>query len=92
MSLSLVVSPGAESDILEAFVWYEERQDGLGRRFIGELDLAFSRALEDPFSYREDLPGIRRALMHIFPYLVFYTLREDSVEILFARQTSRRAR
>jgi toxin ParE1/3/4 len=75
MSLALTVSPGAESDILEAFDWYEQRQEGLGRRFIGELDSTFSRILEDPLAYREDLPGIRRSLLHVFPYLVFYTLR-----------------
>ena len=74
MSLALIVSPGAETDILGAFVWHEERQAELGRRFIGELDSAFRRIQDDPLSYREILPGIRQTLLHVFPYLVFYTL------------------
>ena len=82
MSLELTVSPSAEADILDAFSWYEERQSGLGRRFIGELDLAFTRILSDPRLYQEDLPMIRRCVLHVFPYLVFYTLSDDRVEIL----------
>jgi len=82
MSLALIVSPGAETDILGAFFWYEERQAELGRRFIGELDSAFRRIQDDSLSYREILPGIRQTLLHVFPNLVFYTLREDALEIL----------
>ena len=82
MSFDLGVSPSAEADILDAFSWYEDRQSGLGRRFIGELDLAFARIQSDPFSYQEDLPVIRRSVLHVFPYLVFYTLTGDRIEIL----------
>ena len=82
MSLELTVSPSAEADIFEAFSWYEERQSGLGRRFIGEIDLAFARIQSEPLSYQEDLPMIRRCVLHIFPYLIFYTLLDDRIEIL----------
>ena len=82
MSLRLFVSPGAEADIQEAFEWYVERQRGLGRRFIRELDLAFARIVAEPLSYQEDLPGIRRSILRVFPYLIFYTLPADSAEIL----------
>ena len=81
MNFRLVVSPSAEADVLDAFSWYEERQSGLGRR-LGELDLAFARIQSEPLSYQEDLPGIRRCVLHVFPYLVFYTLSYERVEIL----------
>ncbi len=74
MSRHLIISPGAEDDIQDAFGWYEERQDELGRRFIGELDLAFDRIVAEPHSYQEDFPGIRRSILHVFPYLIFYAL------------------
>jgi len=82
MKFELVVSPSAEADILDAFLWYEERQSGLGRRLTGELDLAFARIQSEPLSYQEDLPGIRRCVLHVFPYLVFYTILDERVEIL----------
>ena len=82
MSLEFIVSPSAEADILEAFSWYEERQSGLGRRFIGELDLAFTRIQSDPLSNQEDLPAIHRSVLRAFPYLVFYTLTDEHIEIL----------
>ena len=31
---------------------------------------------------QEDLPMIRRCVLHVFPYLVFYTLLDDRIEIL----------
>lgn len=82
MSLELVVSSGAEADILDAYSWYEERQTGLGRRLIAELDLAYARIQSEPLSYQEDIPDIRRCMLHVFPYLVFYTLQDKRIEIL----------
>lgn len=82
MRLELNVSPGAEADVLDAYTWYEERQSGLGRRFIGQLDLAFARIQSEPLAYQEDLPMIRRCVLHVFPYLVFYALSDDRIEKL----------
>ena len=82
MSRDLIVEPGAQSDIEDGYVWYEERQSGLGARFIDELDTAFVRLVENPASYQEAMPGIRRAVTHTFPYLVFFTFSNQAVYIL----------
>ena len=42
MTRRLIVCPGAETDIQDAYEWYEERQEGLGRRLIEELEQAFT--------------------------------------------------
>ena len=82
MSRELIVGPGAESDIEEGYGWYEERQPGLGSRFIEELDTALQRLAANPASYQEVLPDIRRAITHTFPYLVFFTFDATAVHIL----------
>ena len=82
MSRELIVELGAESDIAEGYGWYEERQSGLGSRFLEELDTAFARLAENPASYQEVMPNIRRAVTHTFPYLVFYTFTAQAVYIL----------
>ena len=71
-----------KSDIEDGYGWYEERQSGLGLRFIEELDIAFLRLVDQPASYQEVMPNIRRAVTHIFPYLVFFTCNSQSVYIL----------
>ena len=82
MSRTLIVEPGAQSDIEDGYGWYEKRQPGLGQRFIEELDIAFSRLVENPASYQEVMPQVRRAVTHTFPYLVFFTFNSQAVHIL----------
>jgi hypothetical protein len=46
MSLRLIVRPEAEADILEAALWYESREAGLGLELTSEIHAAIERALE----------------------------------------------
>jgi plasmid stabilization system protein ParE len=82
MSRRLVVTQEAEADILDGYLSYEKKQDGLGWKFIDEIEYAFARVLLNPFLYREVEVDIRRAVTHRFPYLLFYTFDENSVQIL----------
>jgi plasmid stabilization system protein ParE len=82
MSYRLIVDPGAESDIDFAYRWYEARSQDLGTRFLDEIEDCFDRVIVNPMSYPEVEAGIRRALPHAFPYLVFYTLEGDSLHVL----------
>lgn len=82
MNRTLFVEPGAEADIEDGCGWYEERQSGLGRRFIEEPDTTFQRLVENPALYQEVLPEIRRAVTRTFPYLVFFTHNALAVHVL----------
>ena len=74
MSYRLIVDAGAEGDIDFAYRWYEARSRGLGTRFLDEIESCLDRVIINPMSYPEVEAGIRRALPHAFPYLVFYTV------------------
>lgn len=82
MSRKLIVTKEAEADILDSYRSYEAKQEGLGRRFMDEIERAFDRILPNPFLYQEVETDIRRAVTHTFPYLVFYALDEQTVQIL----------
>lgn len=82
MSRALIVEPGAQVDIEGGYGWYEERQSGLGRRFVEELDTTFERLVENPTSYQEVFPEVRRAVTRTFPYLVFFTHDALAVHVL----------
>ena len=82
MSRKLIVTKEAEADILHGYISYEEKQEGLGGRFLKEIEPACRRILPNPFLYQEVEPDIRRAVTHKFPYLVFYTFDEETVQIL----------
>ncbi len=82
MSWKLFVKSSAESDILDGFIDYEERLDGLGERFLDEVENSFNRIKSDPYLYQEIEEGIRRSITHTFPYIVFYTIEENTIFVL----------
>ena len=82
MRRSLIVEPEAEADILDGYLWYENREEGLGSRFIEELESAFGRVVANPMSYQEAESGVRRSVTHVFPYLVFFSFDDDAVYVL----------
>ena len=73
MTRTLVIESPAEEDILDAYLWYEERQRELGSRFIEELGVTFDRIAAAPAAFQEGEPNIRRSVTDAFPYLIFYT-------------------
>ena len=82
MSRALIVTREAEADILDGFRSYEEKALGLGDRFLDALEHCFVRIVPNPRLYQEVEGSIRRAVLHTFPYLVFYTFDSDAVHIL----------
>jgi plasmid stabilization system protein ParE len=82
MSWKLLVKSSAESDILDGFVDYEQCLEGLGERFLDEVNISFDRIESNPYLYQEIEEGIRRSITHTFPYIVFYTIEKDMIFVL----------
>lgn len=55
-----------------ARAWYEDQREGLGVRFIANVELALQRIARFPLAATEVAPGVRRVLVPKFPYGVFY--------------------
>lgn len=72
----------AELEIDEAIRFYEIQQEGLGRRFYGELRSAIARILEFPSAWTRVGPNSRRCLLKRFPYAILFAVRKDEVLIL----------
>jgi hypothetical protein len=51
----------AEQDALEAAIWYEERQSGLGDEFLTEVDRAVRALGETALLHRVRFADLRRA-------------------------------
>jgi len=50
----------AELELIEAALWYEEKEPGLGSRLRDEVAHIVSRIAEDPTLWREREGGFRR--------------------------------
>ncbi len=83
MSFVVKKLPLAEQDALEAAIWYEERQPGLGDEFLSEVDRAVRALSESALLHRIRFVDVRRAPIHRFKfYGVYYILHEQEVWVL----------
>ena len=89
MSLSIVLRPEAQTDLLEARDWYEQQRPGLGEAFLERVDQMFSRIREMPELYAVVLRDVRRGKLRNFPYVVYYRVLADRIEVIALLHGSR---
>jgi plasmid stabilization system protein ParE len=82
MSRELIVRPEAETELAQAFEWYESRIPGLGLDFIRVVDRLFNSILRNPLMYPVVYKAVRRALMQKFPFEAFFLVEPDTVVII----------
>ena len=85
----IVTSFVADRDIEAAIVWYERERPGLGLEFAAELRSAYDRVINSPFGYQVLGLGVRRALVRRFPYVVYFVIEGNVVEVIAVLHTSR---
>lgn len=81
-SVRLVVTRAAQMDTLDAADWYESHASGLGMRFLQEVRRCINVAATLPLSKQVVYRDVRRALVHGFPYAVFFTYRNGRVRVI----------
>ena len=92
MKRTLRVLPGAEAELQSAATWYEQKRRGLGIEFVAVVDRAFESILENPEAcpvWRTDRPYRRRFLKR-FPYVVFFSIEAEAIEIVAVAHAKRR--
>jgi putative addiction module component (TIGR02574 family) len=82
VSRRLIVRPLAEDDLANAAKWYENAQAGLAPRFLVEVDRTLSSIRERPLQFPVVWRELRRALLHTFPYAVYFRAADDVVTVL----------
>lgn len=82
MKYEVLLRPEAETDIGEAFQWYEAQATGLGEEFLRSMDACLASVQRSPMAYSLIYKDIRRALLRRFPYSVFYLIEADRVIVL----------
>jgi plasmid stabilization system protein ParE len=80
--IKLIVRRAARLDVRLIFEWYEAEEVGLGARFLTELGSILERARSMPRQFPEVGNSLQRALLHRFPYGVYFLSRADAVVVL----------
>jgi plasmid stabilization system protein ParE len=79
VSVRVRYSSEAFADVAEAFSWYQARRAGLGWEFVDALDVALGVLQGMPEAGPEVHRGLRRALLHRFPYALYYRLDASGI-------------
>ena len=90
MDRRFIVRPLAEADLEQAANWYDEEQAGLGSRFLSDVDQVFERIRERPQQFPAVSGDIRRALLHTFPYAVYFRETDETIRVLAVLHLRRR--
>lgn len=78
----VIIRPEAESDIADAYQWYESQRKGLGENFLLCIEEALSRISRNPTIYSVIYEEVRRVLIHRFPFGLFFIVGETSISVL----------
>lgn len=71
----------ADADVGDAALAYELERPGLGFRFEEEVDRVLAAIAENARQYQVVAPDVRRGLIRVFPYSVYFTIFDDRARV-----------
>lgn len=91
VSYTVFFSSKAEKEIRSTWTWYEERQIGLGDRFVDELLHKVRAIQQEPELFSNKYKFYREVKLAVFPMLIIYRInkRKKVIRIVAVFHTSR---
>lgn len=71
----------ALSELTEATLHYEHKENGLGTAFLDEIEATIERIRRFPRAWHTVSPRSRRCRTHRFPFGLLYQIRPDEILI-----------
>lgn len=79
--LPYIFTENAKADVVKHALSYEEKQEGLGIRFMDEVNLAAEEISVLPKGYASYYKSTRERKTKNFPYKLIYTVEKEFVYI-----------
>jgi plasmid stabilization system protein ParE len=92
VTFEIRLRPEAEHDLADAAAWYEEQREGLGHDFLDEVLTMLSSIADTPLVYPELHRNTRRAVIHRFPFSIYFRLENATIVVLAIMHGSRNPR
>jgi plasmid stabilization system protein ParE len=89
MTLPIAFRPEAAADVVDARDYYDRRQPGLGARFAAALEDVLASIAQNPELFAVILRTVRRVKLRRFPYVVYYRVLSDCIEVIGVMHGSR---
>ena len=85
--LDLIFKDEADLEVIEAYLYYEKELEGLGERFLTELDRVILAINLTPNGFQIFHNGTRQIPFDVFPYVAVYQVIGKSLIIYAVFQT-----
>jgi len=82
MVYSFVIKEEAAKELTDAFLWYEEQQDGLGIIFRTKILAKLNKVCANPLHYKSSYKKFHEALIDTFPFLIVYIIDDKQLRII----------
>lgn len=69
----------ALTELRQATLYYEQRENGLGTAFLDEIEATLKRILQHPAAWHLLSARTRRCRTHRFPFGLIYQIRDDEI-------------
>lgn len=95
MAFPYLLNQQAHEEYIEAYEWYEEKQRGLGTRFMNSVEKRLKQISENPEYFgRRSHSRFREAKVEYFPYMIVYEFLKQKriIHIAAIYHSSRRPR
>lgn len=79
MTFKLIIQEEAQLEVIEAFLYYEGKQNGLGDLFLDHLNSYFKWIRNYPFHFSQKRKPFREAVVKRFPFIIIYEVLESEV-------------
>lgn len=72
----------ALTELRQATLYYEQRENGLGTTFLDEIEAALNRILQHPAAWHQLSPRTRRCRTRRFPFGLIYQILSHEILIV----------
>ena len=79
MTYDLEIKDAANQEIIQAYLYYENKRIGLGEQFLKHLDSYFSRIQNNPKHFPQKSKPYREAFIKRFPFLIVYEIEKTKI-------------
>ena len=87
---ALEFHPEARAESVFSLRWYRRRSVRAGEAFLTELDQAIEKILQAPDRWPIDASGFRHYRLRRFPFVIVYSDKSLTVQIIAVAHASRR--
>ncbi len=88
--MTLIWNDEAEEEFWSAADYYDDQEEGLGERFVANIQATVAKISANPSMPRCFDEDCRKVKAESFPYVVIYYVEEEQVKIVSVMHSSRR--